>query len=174
MRHRVGHRKLQKTTSHRLAMLDNMVTSLLEHEAIQTTLPRAKEARRLAERIITLGKRGGLSNVRLAERQIRSRPILHKVFGELKDRYADRPGGYTRIIRLGFRTGDAAQMALLELVDRPAAPEPKVEEKAKPKAEAKVEAKPKGKAKAKPEAPKAEAPAEAKPAKRKAKAKSEK
>ncbi len=174
MRHRVGHRKLQKTTSHRLAMLDNMVTSLLEHEAIQTTLPRAKEARRLAERIITLGKRGGLSNVRLAERQIRSRPILQKVFGELKDRYADRPGGYTRIIRLGFRTGDAAQMALLELVDRPAAPEPKVEEKAKPKAEAKVEAKPKGKAKAKPEAPKAEAPAEAKPAKRKAKAKSEK
>ncbi len=167
MRHRVGHRKLQKTTSHRLAMLDNMVTSLLEHEAIQTTLPRAKEARRLAERIITLGKRGGLSNVRLAERQIRSRPILQKVFGELKDRYADRPGGYTRIIRLGFRSGDAAQMALLELVDRPAAA-------AEPKAEQKVEAKPKGKAKVKPEAPKAEAPAEAKPAKRKAKAKSEK
>ena len=167
MRHRVGHRKLQKTTSHRLAMLDNMVTSLLEHEAIQTTLPRAKEARRLAERIITLGKRGGLSNVRLAERQIRSRPILQKVFGELKDRYAERPGGYTRIIRLGFRSGDAAQMALLELVDRPAAA-------AESKPEQKVEAKPKGKAKVKPEAPKAEAPAEAKPAKRKAKAKSEK
>jgi len=166
MRHRVGHRKLQKTTSHRLAMLDNMVTSLLEHEAIHTTLPRAKEARRLAERIITLGKRGGLSNVRLAERQIRSRAILAKVFGELKDRYAERPGGYTRIIRLGFRNGDAAQMALLELVDRPAAAEPKTEEK--------VEAKPKGKPKAKPEAPRAEAPAEAKPAKRKAKAKSEK
>jgi large subunit ribosomal protein L17 len=166
MRHRVGHRKLQKTTSHRLAMLDNMVTSLLEHEAIQTTLPRAKEARRLAERIITLGKRGGLSNVRLAERQVRSRPILEKVFGELKDRYADRPGGYTRIIRLGFRNGDAAQMALLELVDRPAkAGEPKAEEKAE--AKPKVEAKPKGKAKAKAEAPKEEAPApaaEAKPA----------
>jgi large subunit ribosomal protein L17 len=120
MRHRVGHRKLQKTTSHRLAMLDNMVTSLLEHEAIKTTVPKAKEARRLAERIITLGKRGGLSNVRLAERNVRSRAVLQKVFGELKDRYASRPGGYTRIVRLGFRTGDAAEMALLELVDRPA------------------------------------------------------
>ena len=123
MRHRVGHRKLQKTTSHRLAMLDNMVTSLLEHEAIKTTVPKAKEARRLAERIITLGKRGGLSNVRLAERNVRSRAVLQKVFGELKDRYASRPGGYTRIIRLGFRTGDAAEMALLELVDRPAKPD---------------------------------------------------
>ena len=92
MRHRVGHRKLQKTTSHRLAMLDNMVTSLLEHEAIRTTVPKAKEARRLAERIITLGKRGGLSNVRLAERSVRSRAVLQKVFGELKDRYASRPG----------------------------------------------------------------------------------
>jgi len=122
MRHRVGHRKLQKTTSHRLAMLDNMVTSLLEHEAIKTTVPKAKEARRLAERIITLGKRGGLSNVRLAERTVRSRAVLQKVFGELKDRYASRPGGYTRIVRLGHRTGDAAEMALLELVDRPAKP----------------------------------------------------
>jgi large subunit ribosomal protein L17 len=120
MRHRVGHRKLQKTTSHRLAMLDNMVASLLEHEAIRTTVPKAKEARRLAERIITLGKRGGLSNVRLAERTVRSRVVLQKVFGELKDRYASRPGGYTRIVRLGFRLGDAAEMALLELVDRPA------------------------------------------------------
>ena len=123
MRHRVGHRKLQKTTSHRLAMLDNMVTSLLEHEAIKTTVPKAKEARRLAERIITLGKRGGLSNVRLAERTVRSRAVLQKVFGELKDRYASRPGGYTRIVRLGHRTGDAAEMALLELVDRPAKPQ---------------------------------------------------
>src|SRR5450631_4336265 len=141
MRHRVGHRKLQKTTSHRLAMLDNMVTSLLEHEAIQTTLPRAKEARRLAERVITLGKRGGLSNVRLAERKIRDRVVLQKVFGELKDRYADRPGGYTRIIRLGYRLGDAAQMALLELVDRPEKVEPKVEAKGKAEAKAKPEAK---------------------------------
>ena len=129
MRHRVGHRKLQKTTSHRLAMLDNMVTSLLEHEAIKTTVPKAKEARRLAERIITLGKRGGLSNVRLAERTVRSRAVLQKVFGELKDRYAARPGGYTRIVRLGFRTGDAAEMALLELVDRPAKAESEKAEK---------------------------------------------
>jgi large subunit ribosomal protein L17 len=180
MRHRVGHRKLQKTTSHRLAMLDNMVMSLLEHEAIQTTLPRAKEARRLAERVITLGKRGGLSNVRLAERQIRSRDLLQKVFGELKDRYADRPGGYTRIVRLGYRTGDAAQMALLELVDRPEGggstaaeektetkPAPKVKAKGEPKAKAKAEA-PKKQAEAKPEA-KAKAKTEAKPAKRKTK-----
>jgi large subunit ribosomal protein L17 len=189
MRHRVGHRKLQKTTSHRLAMLDNMVASLLEHEAIQTTLPRAKEARRLAERVITLGKRGGLSNVRLAERRIRSRDVLQKVFGELKDRYADRPGGYTRIVRLGYRLGDAAQMALLELVDRPEGAEPKAE---KPeKAEAKSAPKPKEespKAKAKPEVKKPEAKkaeakkpeskkaeaetggAKAKPAKRKPKA----
>jgi large subunit ribosomal protein L17 len=129
MRHRVGQRKLQKTTSHRLAMLDNMVTSLLEHEAIQTTVPKAKEARRLAERIITLGKRGGLANVRLAERNVRSRAVLQKVFGELKDRYASRPGGYTRIVRLGFRRGDAAEMALLELVDRPGKAEPEKAEK---------------------------------------------
>ena len=129
MRHRVGHRKLQKNTSHRLAMLDNMVTSLLEHEAIKTTVPKAKEARRLAERIITLGKRGGLSNVRLAERTVRSRAVLQKVFGELKDRYASRPGGYTRIVRLGHRTGDAAEMALLELVDRPEKAEPEKAEK---------------------------------------------
>jgi large subunit ribosomal protein L17 len=181
MRHRVGHRKLQKTTSHRLAMLDNMVTSLLEHEAIQTTLPRAKEARRLAERVITFGKRGGLSNVRMAERSIRSRVVLQKVFGELKDRYAERPGGYTRIIRLGYRLGDAAQMCLLELVDRPErsaevkADKAETKSAPKPKDEA-VKAKPKEKAEAK--KPKAEAAAEpeAKPAKRKpkAKAKSEK
>ncbi|HEY1905146.1 MAG TPA: 50S ribosomal protein L17 [Myxococcaceae bacterium] len=129
MRHRVGHRKLQKTTPHRLAMLDNMVTSLLEHEAIKTTVPKAKEARRLAERIITLGKRGGLSNVRLAERTVRSRSVLQKVFGELKERYASRPGGYTRIVRLGHRTGDAAEMALLELVDRPEKAQPEKAEK---------------------------------------------
>jgi large subunit ribosomal protein L17 len=129
MRHRVGHRKLQKSTPHRLAMLDNMVTSLLEHEAIKTTVPKAKEARRLAERIITLGKRGGLSNVRLAERTVRSRVVLQKVFGELKERYASRPGGYTRIVRLGHRTGDAAEMALLELVDRPEKAQPEKAEK---------------------------------------------
>ena len=120
MRHKIGQRKLHRTTSHRLAMLHNMVTSLLEHEAIRTTLPKAKEARAIAERIITLGKRGGLANVRLAERTVRNRAILQKVFSEYKDRYATRPGGYTRIVRLGFRRGDGAEMALLELVDRPA------------------------------------------------------
>ena len=120
MRHKVGHRKLHRTTSHRLAMLNNMVTSLLEHEAIRTTLPKAKEARKMAERIITLGKHGGLANVRLAERTVRNRAVLQKVFSEYKERYANRPGGYTRIVRLGFRRGDAAEMCLLELVDRPA------------------------------------------------------
>ncbi len=118
MEHRVGYRKLQKTTAHRLAMLRNMVTSLLEHERIETTLPRAKEARRMAERVISLGKRGGLHNVRQAERLVRDRVILQKVFGELKDRYATRPGGYTRILKAGFRKGDAADVAILELVDR--------------------------------------------------------
>ena len=120
MRHKVGQRKLHRTTSHRLAMLNNMVTSLLEHQAIKTTLPKAKEARKMAERIITLGKRGGLSNVRLAAKTVKDRDVLQKVFSEYKDRYASRPGGYTRIVRLGFRRGDAAEMALLELVDRPA------------------------------------------------------
>ena len=137
MRHRVGQRKLHRTTSHRLAMLHNMVTSLLEHEAIRTTLPKAKEARALAERIITLGKRGGLSNVRLAERTVRNRVILQKVFSTYKERYASRPGGYTRIVRLGFRRGDGAEMALLELVDR--APSTKVQDTEGEASEAKQE-----------------------------------
>jgi large subunit ribosomal protein L17 len=122
MRHKVGQRKLHRTTSHRLAMLNNMVTSLLEHQAIKTTLPKAKEARKMAERIITLGKRGGLSNVRLASKIVKNKDVLQKVFSEYKDRYATRPGGYTRIVKLGFRRGAAAEMALLELVDRPAKP----------------------------------------------------
>jgi large subunit ribosomal protein L17 len=101
-------------------MLNNMVTSLLEHEAIRTTVPKAKEARKMAERIITLGKRGGLANVRLAARIVKDKNVLQKVFSQYKDRYATRQGGYTRIVKLGFRRGDAAEMALLELVDRPA------------------------------------------------------
>jgi large subunit ribosomal protein L17 len=120
MRHKVGQRKLHRTTSHRLAMLNNMVTSLLEHEAIRTTVPKAKEARKMAERVITLGKRGGLANVRLASRIVKDKNVLQKVFGQYKERYANRKGGYTRIVKLGFRRGDAAEMALLELVDRPA------------------------------------------------------
>src|SRR4051812_47919269 len=121
MRHKKGQRKLQRTTSHRLAMLSNMVTSLLEHERIETTIPKAKEARPIAERMITLGKRGGLSNVRLAARTVRNKAVLSKIFGELAERFKERPGGYTRITRTGFRRGDAAQMAILELVDRAAA-----------------------------------------------------
>jgi large subunit ribosomal protein L17 len=127
MRHGVAGRKLNRNSSHRKAMLGNMVASLLEHERIHTTVPKAKEARRLAERIITLGKKGGLHNVRLAERTVRDRKLLQKLFGELKERYAARPGGYTRIVRTGFRQGDAAEMAFLELVDRA---EPRAEEAA--------------------------------------------
>src|SRR5579871_1583912 len=129
MRHHVGQRKLGRTTSHRLAMLRNMVTSLLEHEAIRTTLPKAKEARPLAERVITLGKRGGLHNLRMAQRTVRNKDILKKVFSELKDRYEKRPGGYTRITRLGFRNGDAVEVALLELIDRPEKPAKDADEK---------------------------------------------
>jgi large subunit ribosomal protein L17 len=129
MRHGVAGRKLNRSSSHRKAMLDNMVASLLEHERIQTTVPKAKEARRLAEHIITLGKKGGLHNIRLAERTIRDRVLLQKIFGELKERYASRPGGYTRIIRTGYRHGDAAEMAFLELVDRVEKPAKGDEEK---------------------------------------------
>jgi large subunit ribosomal protein L17 len=131
MEHKVGHRKLQRTTAHRLAMLKNMVTSLIEHERITTSIPRAKEARKMAEKVITLGKKGGVHNVRLASKTVKNRVLLQKLFGELKDRYAKRNGGYTRILRTGFRRGDATEMAILELVDRPekAAEEPKAEEK---------------------------------------------
>lgn len=131
MEHKVGYRKLQRPTAHRLAMLHNMVTSLIEHERITTTVPKAKEARRMAERVITLGKKGGVHNVRLAQRIVKDRDLLKKLFGELKDRYAKRNGGYTRLMRAGFRKGDAADVAILELVDRPEAPveAPKVEEK---------------------------------------------
>jgi large subunit ribosomal protein L17 len=116
-------------------MLNNMVTSLLEHEAIRTTLPKAKEARKMAERIITLGKRGGLANVRLAARTVKDKNVLQKVFSEYKDRYANRKGGYTRIVKLGFRRGDAAEVALLELVDRPAKAAPAADEGQTEKAE---------------------------------------
>lgn len=134
MEHKVGNRKLQRTTAHRLAMLRNMVTSLLEHERIETTVPKAKEARKMAEKVITLGKKGGLHNVRLAQRIVKDRVVLQKVFGELKDRYAKRAGGYTRLMRGGFRRGDAADIAILELVDRPEAA-PAEGEKAEKKAE---------------------------------------
>jgi len=132
MEHKVGNRKLQRTTAHRLAMLKNMVTSLIEHERITTTLPKAKEARKMAEKVITLGKKGGVHNVRLAQRYVKDRILLQKLFGELKERYATRPGGYTRLMRGGYRKGDAAEIAILELVDRPVkdvAPTPEPEKK---------------------------------------------
>ena len=132
MEHKVGNRKLQRETAHRLAMLKNMVTSLIEHERIVTTVPKAKEARKMAEKVITLGKKGGLNNVRLAQKIVKDRVLLQKIFGELKTRYATRKGGYTRLMRGGFRKGDAADIAILELMDRPeAAPaaEAKPEEK---------------------------------------------
>ena len=123
MRHRQSNRKLNRTTSHRLAMFRNMTNSLLRHEAIKTTLPKAKELRRVVEPIITLGKTPSLSNRRLAFDRLRDREIVSKVFDELGPRYAARPGGYLRILKFGFRVGDNAPMALVELVDRPEATE---------------------------------------------------
>nr|WP_320010057.1 50S ribosomal protein L17 [uncultured Desulfobulbus sp.] len=117
MRHRKAGRKLGRTASHRDAMFRNMVTSLLEQERIVTTVPKAKEARRVAEKMITLGKRGDLHARRQALSYIRSKDIVAKLFDELSTQYADRQGGYTRIIRTGNRAGDAAPMAILELVD---------------------------------------------------------
>jgi large subunit ribosomal protein L17 len=119
MRHRHGLRKLNRTSSHRLAMLRNMANSLLRHELINTTLPKAKELRRVVEPIITLGKKPSLANRRLAFDRLRDREIVVKVFDELGPRYAKRNGGYLRILKRGFRQGDNAPMALVELMDRP-------------------------------------------------------
>ena len=119
MRHRSGLRKLNRTSSHRLAMLRNMTVSLLRHEVIKTTLPKAKELRRVAEPILTLGKTANLSNRRLAFARLRDREMVVKLFDELGPRYKARPGGYTRILKMGFRVGDNAPMAFVELVDRP-------------------------------------------------------
>ncbi|HQW38147.1 MAG TPA: 50S ribosomal protein L17 [Usitatibacteraceae bacterium] len=119
MRHRHGLRKLNRTSSHRLAMLRNMTVSLLKHEAIRTTLPKAKELRRVAEPIITLGKNPTLANKRLAFDRLRDRDMVVKLFEELGPRYKTRNGGYLRILKWGFRQGDNAPMALVELMDRP-------------------------------------------------------
>jgi len=124
MRHRHGLRKLNRTSSHRLAMLRNMTNSLLTHEAIRTTLPKAKELRRVAEPLITLGKSPTLSNRRLAFDRLRDKDVVYKLFNELGPRYAKRPGGYLRILKFGFRVSDNAPMALVELMDRP---EPRAE-----------------------------------------------
>jgi len=119
MRHRHGLRKLNRTSSHRLAMLRNMTNSLFTHEAIRTTLPKAKELRRVAEPLITLAKEATVANRRLAFDRLRDRAVVSKLFDELGPRYQSRPGGYLRILKFGFRQGDAAPMALVELVDRP-------------------------------------------------------
>ncbi len=119
MRHRHGLRKLNRTSEHRLAMFRNMCNSLILHEAIRTTVPKAKELRRLVEPLITLGKEPTLANRRLAFNRTRDRAIVSKLFEELGPRYKARPGGYTRILKMGFRVGDNAPMAFVELVDRP-------------------------------------------------------
>jgi large subunit ribosomal protein L17 len=121
MRHRHGLRKLNRTSSHRLAMLRNMTVSLLKHEAIRTTLPKAKDLRRVVEPMITLGKKPTLANRRLAYNRLRDRDLVTKLFAELGPRYAKRSGGYLRILKYGFRKGDNAPMALVELMDRPEA-----------------------------------------------------
>lgn len=125
MRHRHGLRKLNRTSSHRLAMLRNMSNSLLTHELIKTTLPKAKELRRVVEPLITLAKEPTVANRRLAFNRLRDRDVVVKLFNELGPRYKARPGGYLRILKFGFRVGDNAPMAIVELVDRP---EPKQEE----------------------------------------------
>ncbi|WP_158898866.1 50S ribosomal protein L17 [Burkholderia sp. L27(2015)] len=119
MRHRHGLRKLNRTSSHRLAMLRNMSNSLIEHEVIKTTLPKAKELRKVVEPLITLGKKPSLANRRLAFNRLRDRGSVTKLFEVLGPRFATRPGGYLRILKFGFRVGDNAPMALIELLDRP-------------------------------------------------------
>jgi large subunit ribosomal protein L17 len=127
MRHGLGLRKLNRTSAHRLAMLRNMTVSLLKHEVIKTTLPKAKELRRVVEPMLTLGKTPTLANRRLAFNRLRDRDMVTKLFAELGPRYAARKGGYLRILKFGFRVGDNAPMALVELLDRP---EPAAEAKA--------------------------------------------
>lgn len=128
MRHLVDHRKLGRITPHRQAMLKNMVVSLIRHERIQTTLPKAKELRRLADRVVTWGKRGTLASRRQARRFVSDKEALHKLFHDLAPRFANRNGGYTRILRTAYRMGDQAPLALIEYLDRP-----EVKKSAKPK-----------------------------------------
>jgi large subunit ribosomal protein L17 len=118
MRHRKGPRKLNRTTSHRKAMFANMATALVKHEQIVTTLPKAKELRRAVDKLITLGKRGDLHARRQALSVIKDRALVDKLFTTLAERYAERPGGYTRVLKAGFRYGDSAPMAIIEFVDR--------------------------------------------------------
>jgi large subunit ribosomal protein L17 len=147
MKHRIAGRRLDRTTEHRTAMFRNMVTSLIQHEKIVTTTPKAKELKRIADKAITMAKRGTPHARRLANRDIRDVAALTKLFGPIAERFKTRPGGYTRIIRVGRRAGDNAEMAVIELVERTAAAETEGETKAETKA-TKAETKPaKGKTK---------------------------
>lgn len=128
MRHRKAGKRLGRTTSHRLAMVRNMVTALLDHERIVTTTPKAKEVRRIADKMITLGKRGDLHARRRALGMVRDKRVVAKLFSKLRDEYMDRNGGYTRIIRTGNRPGDAAPMAILELINYKEEDDEKIEE----------------------------------------------
>ena len=141
MRHGHGLRKLNRTSSHRLAMLRNMTVSLLRHEEIRTTLPKAKELRRVVEPMITLGKRPSLANRRLAFDRLRDRGIVEKLFDDLGPRYAKRNGGYLRILKTGFRKGDNAPLALVMLMDRPDEAAPQQPDDKKKKTEKKPEEK---------------------------------
>ena len=118
MRHRKSGRKLNRTSSHRKAMFKNMAQALIKHEQIMTTLPKAKELRGVVDKLVTLGKKGGLANRRLALSRLQDEAMVEKLFSEIAERYKERPGGYTRVLRAGFRKGDAAPMAVIELVDR--------------------------------------------------------
>jgi large subunit ribosomal protein L17 len=118
MRHGMSGRKFNRTSSHRKAMFANMAAALIKHEQIKTTLPKAKDLRPIVEKLITLGKKGGLHNRRLAYAQLRDDVIVAKLFGPIAERYSQRPGGYTRVLKAGFRYGDAAPLAFIELVDR--------------------------------------------------------
>jgi large subunit ribosomal protein L17 len=164
MKHRVVGRRLDRTTEHRTAMLRNMVTSLFRHERIVTTTPKAKELKRFADKMVTLAKRGTAHHRRIANRDVRDVEVLNKLFGALAGRFETRPGGYTRIVRVGRRHGDNADMSVIELVDRApaAAPEegeePKKATKTKEAKEAKAAAPKKPKAE---KAPKAEKPPKA-------------
>ncbi len=132
MKHRIAGRRFDRTTEHRTAMFRNMVTSLLRHERIETTAPKAKDLRRFADKVITLGKRGTAHARRLAHRTVRDVEVLNKLFDTLGPRFARRPGGYTRVVRVGRRAGDNAELAVIELVERaPAAPPGGEEKKAK-------------------------------------------
>ena len=160
MKHRVAGRRLDRTTEHRTAMFRNQVTSLLRHERILTTTPKAKELKRIADKVITLGKSGSAHARRIAFRDVRDGEMIEKLFGPLAERYAKRAGGYTRIIRKGKRHGDNADMAWIELVDRaPAAAEGDADAKGAkaPKAEKKAEKKSDKKAPVAEKAPKAKA-----------------